>query len=390
MNKITLARGRGFRVESGHPWIYNNEIENIVGHPEPAEIVEIYNFKNVFIGNAYYNPKSQIAARIISRKRNAVIDKAFFREKLTACKNYRERIGYKENYRLVFGDGDLLPGLVIDKFGDYLVLQTLTLGMDSRKTEIIEVLNELFSPKGIYERNDVPVRKLEGLEEQKGFLSEPFDTKIIIVQDGIKFEVDLNEGQKTGFFLDQKENKKALKNIVSGADVLDCFCYTGSFSMAAAFHGAKHVTGLDISEQAVAQATRNAKLNNVEKICHFKTINTFDYLPQLIKEEKLFDVIIADPPAFTKNRAGVESAVRGYKEINLRAMKLLKPGGFLLTFSCSHYMTLELFFDLIKEAANNAGRNIRQVAQLQQAKDHPILWDVEETFYLKGFLLQIL
>jgi 23S rRNA (cytosine1962-C5)-methyltransferase len=269
-------------------------------------------------------------------------------------------------------------------------MQTLSLGMDRWKETITGVLNELFSPKGIYERNDVPVRKLEGLTEQKNFRSAPFNTKFTIEEEGLKFLVDVENGQKTGFFLDQKENRRALEHISKDAEVLDCFCYTGAFALFAAKYGAKQVTGLDVSEAAVAHAAENAALNGYENRCSFQAANAFDLLPVWAKEKKLFDLIILDPPAFTKNRAGIESAARGYKEVNLRAMKLIRKGGFLLAFSCSHFMEPGLFFDMISQAAYDAGKTVRQVAFLAQAKDHPIVWNIEETNYLKGFVLQVI
>ncbi len=390
MSKVILIKGKHQRILSGHPWVYGNQIETVQGIVEPGEIVEVYDGKKFFLGKGYYNEKSQIRIRLLTRQREEEINKNFFKRRITSCWNYRKQLGYIENYRLVFGEADFLPALVIDKFGDLFVIQTLSLGMDRWKTTIATVLEELFSPKGIYERNDVPVRKLEGLTEQKNFLSAPFPTKFEINEDGVKLFVDVENGQKTGFFLDQKENRKALQFISEGANILDCFCYTGSFALFAAKFGARHVLGLDVSESAVAQAKENALLNNFENICEFQTANAFDELPQWVKEKKIFDVIILDPPAFTKNRSGIEAASRGYKEINLRAMKLIRKGGFLVTFSCSHFMEPGVFFEMISQAASNAGKTIRQVAYLSQSKDHPIVWNIEETSYLKGFVLQVL
>lgn len=388
--QIILSRGKGRRVEAGHPWIYGNEVSEISGAPEPGEIVDVFNFKKDFIGKGYYNPASQIVVRLLSRNEKEIINDEFFFNRIRQCKEYRERIGYTENYRLVFGEADFLPALVLDKFGDCFVLQSLSLGIDKWKLQIVNAIKQLYSPKGIYERNDVPVRKLEGLNEQKGFLSEPFPTEIIIDECGVKFNVDLVNGQKTGFFLDQKENRLALKDIVKDASVLDCFSYTGSFSMFAAKFGAKNVSGLDISSQAIQQATANAKLNGFENVCNFESANAFDVMPQWVKERKQFDVIILDPPAFTKNRSGTEAAARGYKEINRRAMQLLKPGGFLLTFSCSHFMSPQLFFETVESAARDSHKIIRQVSYLYQSKDHPIVWSIDETNYLKGFVLQVI
>ncbi len=390
-NRVTLARGKGRRSEAGHPWIYGNEVNTISGTPEPGEIVDVVNYKNDFIGKGYYNPASQIVVRLLTRDEKEIINEEFFFNRLKQCKEYRERIGYRENYRLVFGEADFLPALVIDKFEDYFVLQTLALGMDKWKQQIVNVIAQLYSPKGIYERNDVPVRKLEGMSEVKGFLSESFPANNILIDEcGVKFSIDLENGQKTGFFLDQKENRLSLKDIVTDASVLDCFTYTGSFALFAARFGAKSVLGLDISESAIQQANVNTKLNDFESICHFQTANAFDAMPQWVKERKQFDVVILDPPAFTKNRAGTEAAVRGYKEVNRRAMQLLKPGGFLFTFSCSHFMSPQLFFETVESAAHDAHKTIRQVSYLYQAKDHPIVWSIDETNYLKGFVLQAL
>lgn len=390
MTKITLKKGNYQRIFSGHPWVYGNEIGSVSAAIDPGEIVEVADSKNRFVGRGYYNAKSQITVRLLTRDAEEQIDHTFFKNKIQACLEYRHRLGYRENYRLVFGESDFLPGLIIDKFGDHFVIQTLSLGMDRWKDTIAKVLQELFSPKGIYERNDVPVRKLEGLQEQKRFLSAPFPVKFQLEEQGVKFLIDVENGQKTGFFLDQKENRLALQHIAAGAEVLDCFCYTGSFSLFAAKFGAKSVLGLDVSEAAVAQATENAGLNEFGSVCRFEAANAFDLLPVWAKEKKQFDIVILDPPAFTKNRAGIEAAGRGYKEINLRAMKLIRKGGFLLTFSCSHFMEPGLFFDMIAQAAFDSGKTIRQVAFLSQAKDHPIVWNIEETNYLKGFVLQVI
>ncbi len=384
---VKLGRGKGYRVETGHPWVYNNEIESADKGIADGEIVQVLNFRNQFIGNGYFNSKSQIVVRILNREQEAT-DATFIEKKIMNAKKQREAFGYKNNYRLIFGDADSLPGLIIDKFEDYYVLQILTLGMEQFKQVIVDVLNKHFSPKGIYERNDVPVRELEGLSEQKGFLSAPFDTNIIIEENGVKFEFDIAEGQKTGFFLDQKENRVELKDICKGAHVLDCFTYTGSFALFAAHYGAASVTGYDISEWAVNQARRNAKLNQFNQ-CRFESANAFDVLPEKIKQGERYDVVILDPPAFTKSRKNIHSAVRGYKEINLRGMKLCKPNSFLMTYSCSHFMNDELFFDTIREAAWDAERTIKRVKYLQQAKDHPALFSVPETQYLKGYLLLV-
>ncbi len=387
--EVILQKGKGRRVEDGHPWVYGNEIETINGAPETGDIVEIYNFRKDFIGKGYINVLSQITVRILTRNKSEIIDSAFFRKKLLTCKTYRETLQLGNNYRLCFGEGDFLPALVIDKFADVYVIQTLSAGMERWKQTIVDILLTDFSAKGVYERNDVPVRKLEGLEEIKGFLSPEFDTNLIIEEKGIQFNVDIANGQKTGFFLDQKDNRLAIADIVKGAEVLDCFTYTGSFALFAAHFGAKHITALDVSADAIEQTQKNAVLNGFENITCL-CANAFDILPVWAKENRLFDVVILDPPAFTKNRKGIENAIKGYKEVNLRGLKMVKPGGFLVTFSCSHFMDVNLFYDVVADAAKDAKKTIREVQFLSQSKDHPIVWGVEETHYLKGLILQVL
>jgi 23S rRNA (cytosine1962-C5)-methyltransferase len=290
---------------------------------------------------------------------------------------------------LIFGEADDMPALIIDKFNDYFVLQTLAMGMDKWKGAIVDALHKIFAPKGIYERNDVPVRELEGLPQQKGFLGNSFDTNIIINENGLKFHVDIENGQKTGYFLDQQDNRREIERIVKGGDVLEAFCYTGTFSCHAGHYGAKSVLGLDISEHAVNTARRNAQLNNLEDICKFEARNAFDALKQWTKEEKKFDVVILDPPAFTKSRENIAKAVTGYKEINLRGMKLLKPGGFLVTASCTNLVSPSLFLETIDMAAKDAKKRLRQVTFQTQAKDHPILRNIENTTYLKFLIVEV-
>lgn len=386
--EVYLQKGKGHRVEEGHPWVYGNEIERITGNPQTGDIVDVFNFRNDFIGRGYINERSQITVRLLTRQRSEHIDKDFFRNKILACRDYRHTLGYTQNYRLVFGEADGLPALVIDKFNDVYVLQTLSAGMDRWKQTIAEILLDDLHAAGVYERNDVPVRTLEGLEEVKGFLSPPFPTAFIMDEMGVQFHVDIDQGQKTGFFLDQKDNRLAIQHIVRDAEVLDCFTYTGSFALFAAHYGAKHVTALDVSAEAIQLMKKNVALNGfhtVEGVC----ANAFDLLPQWVKEGKQFDTVILDPPAFTKNRKGIENAVKGYKEINLRGIRLVKPGGFLATFSCSHFMDVNLFYDTVASAARDAGRTVREVQFLNQAKDHPVVWGVPETHYLKGLILQI-
>ena len=389
MIKVFLKRRILNRIANGHPWIYANEVEKADGVVKPGDIVEVLTSEKKFLGKGYANPKSQIFIRLLTRDRNEEINDLFFLNRIRQCWNYRRKLGYTENCRLVFGEADSLPQLIIDKFNDYFVVQTLALGIDVWKPAIVAALNQLFNPKGIFERNDVPVRELEGLPLQKGFLSNPFDTKIMITENGLKFQVDIENGQKSGYFLDQQDNRKTIQHIVKGADVLGVFMYTGSFEIHAAHYGAKNVLGLDISENAVQQAIRNAELNGVENICQFQTVNAFDVLKKWSKEEKQFDVVMLDPPAFTKSRETIQKAITGYKEINLRGMKLLKPGGFLVTSSCTNLISPELFLQIISMAAKDAKRKIRQVTFQTQSQDHPVIPGIEATQYLKFLIVEV-
>ncbi len=389
MKKIHLKRKIAQRIANGHPWIYANEVEKIEGSPEAGEIVEVYFHDGKFGGKGYFNQQSQIIVRLLTQDKKVEINEAFFLNKITQCWKYRQQLGYTENCRLVFGEADGLSQLIIDKFNDYFVIQTLALGIDKWKPAIVKALQNVFNPKGIYERNDVPVRELEGLAQQKGFLSPPFDTKIMINENGLKFYVDIENGQKTGYFLDQQDNRKAIENIVKGADVLGAFTYTGTFEIHAAHYGSKSVLGFDISENAVEQANKNAELNGLENIVRFETANAFDVLKQWSKEERKFDVVMLDPPAFTKNRSTIQNAIAGYKEINLRGMKLLKPGGFLVTSSCTNLVSPEMFLQTIDMAAKDAKRKIRQVSFQTQSQDHPIIWSMENTQYLKFLIVEV-
>lgn len=390
MIRINLRKKISQRVVNGHPWIFNNEIEKVDNEIKGGEIAEVFTHDKKFVGVGYVNPKSQITVRLLSREKNTEINEQFFYERILQCWQYRKKLGYIENCRLVFGEADSLPQLIIDKFNDYFVIQTLALGIDTWKPAIVSALNKIFQPKGIYERNDVPVRELEGLPQQKGFLSEPFETKIVINENGLKFHVDIENGQKTGYFLDQQDNRRAIQQIVKGADVLGAFTYTGTFEIHAAHYGAKSVLGLDISENAVQQATRNAELNGVQDICRFETANAFDVLKQWAKEGRQYDVVMLDPPAFTKSRETIQKAITGYKEINLRGMKLLKPGGFLVTSSCTNLVNAELFEQIISMAAKDARRKLRQVVFQTQSADHPIIWEMENTQYLKFLIVQVI
>lgn len=390
MAKFFLRKKVGDRVVNGHPWIFSNELGDVDGDYQPGDIVEVYSYNGSFIGKGYINPSSQITIRLLTRDKEEQVNNDFFYNKIKEAWEYRRQIGYVENCRLIFGEADGLPALIIDKFNDYLVIQTLALGIDMWKGAIVDALNKIFSPKGIYERNDVPVREVEGLPQIKGFLSDPFDTNIIINENGLKFHVDIVNGQKTGYFLDQQDNRRAIQHIVKDADVLEAFCYTGTFSMHAAHYGAKSVLGLDISDKAVATATANAKLNGFEDRCRFEAVNAFDVLKTWSKENKKYDVVMIDPPAFTKSRANIQKAITGYKEINLRSMKLVKPGGFLVTASCTNLVPPEMFLDIIGMAAKDAKRRLRQVTWQTQASDHPILWHVPTTQYLKFLIVQVL
>lgn len=391
MKKVHLKRKIALRIAGGHPWIFANEVEKVEGDPEAGDVVDVYFHDNKFAGKGYFNPQSQIMVRLLTTDKSAEINEAFFLRKIRECWEYRQQIGYVENCRLVFGEADGLPQVIIDKFNDYFVIQTLALGIDVWKPALVKALQTVFQPKGIFERNDVPVRELEGLPQQKGFLSDPFDTSIIINENGLKFHVDLENGQKTGYFLDQQDNRQAIEHIVKGGDVLGAFTYTGTFEIHAAHYGARSVLGIDISENAVAQATRNAALNGLEKIVRFEAANAFDVLKQWGREEgKRYDVVMLDPPAFTKSRATIQKAITGYKEINLRGMKLIKPGGFLVTSSCTNLVQPELFLQTIDMAARDARRKLRQVTFKTQSSDHPIIWNMENTNYLKFLIVQVL
>ncbi|MCR4434524.1 MAG: class I SAM-dependent rRNA methyltransferase [Clostridiales bacterium] len=388
MAKVFLFKGKEKRVEYGHPWIFKSDIESISGSFRPGDAIEVYSRGNRFLGMGYINPKSQITVRMLSPEHEE-INGDFFYRRISSAWDYRKKIADTQSCRVVFAESDFLPALIVDKFGDYLVVQTLAMGMDRHKEEVVEILDEIIKPAGIFERNDVPVRELEGLEQKKGYLKGHFDTKVQMVENGIKFTVDVENGQKTGFFLDQKENRAAIKPLVKGAKVLDCFSHTGSFALHAAYYGAQDVLGIDISAHAVEFAAHNARQNGLEHICRFETANAFDKLRELDDQGQKFDVVILDPPAFAKTRSAVEGAVRGYKEINLRAMKIISSGGFLVTCSCSHHVDPDLFMDIIYSSAIDAKRKVRLVEYRGQAKDHPVLLASEETQYLKCAILQV-
>ena len=389
MIKTYLNKQISRRIELGHPWIFDNEINEIEGEVAGGSITRVYGFNKKYIGTGFINPKSKISIRLLTRDPGITIDGRFFSDRIREAWSYRKKIGYTENCRLVFGEADGLPALIIDKFNAYFVLQTLALGMDLWKPAIAEALQEIFSPKGIYERNDAPVRALEGLPLQKGFLSASFDPCIEINENGMKMLVDLEQGQKTGYFLDQQDNRRAIRHIVHDADVLGAFCYTGSFELHAAYYGARSVLGIDISEQAIAMARQNASLNNLNQVVSFDAINAFDALKEWSREGRQFDVVMLDPPAFTKSRETIQKAIAGYKEINLRAMKLVKKGGFLVTSSCTNLVEPSVFLQTIWSAAADAKRKLRQVTFQSQSSDHPIILHLENTNYLKFLIVQV-
>ena len=389
--KFFLRKRIADRIANGHPWVFGNELEDRVeGDFQPGDTVDLFSHSGSFVGCGYVNPSSQIRIRLLTRDRNDVVDEAFFHRRIVEAWKYRQQLGYTENCRLIFGEADGLPACIIDKFGDYFVIQTLALGMDRWKGAVVKALESIFSPKGIYERNDVPVRELEGLPQQKGFLSAPFDTNIVITENGLQFRVDLENGQKTGYFLDQQDNRQAIANIVKGADVLGAFTYTGTFEIHAAHYGAKSVLGLDISQNAVDQANRNAALNGLDSTVRFEAMNAFDVLKQWGKDGRQYDVVMLDPPAFTKSRENIQKAITGYKEINLRGMKLIRPGGFLVTSSCTNLVPPDLFLEIIAKAAKDARRTLRQVCWQTQSADHPILWNIPNTQYLKFLIVQVM
>lgn len=390
MVKVYLQRKIGVRIANGHPWIFSNEIEKIDSNVNPGDVVEVFTFDRQFVGKGYINQKSQIAVRLLTRDRSEVIDEKFFLNRIAAAWDYRKKIGYTENCRLVFGEADYLPALIIDKFNDYFVIQTLSYGIEVWKSAIAKALQTIFTPKGIYERNDVPVRELEGLEQKKGWLTKAGDTRIVISENGLQFCVDIENGQKTGYFLDQQDNRRAIRHIVKDAEVLGAFSYTGTFEIHAAHYGAANVLGLDISANAAAEAKKNAELNGVGETCKFQTGNAFDLLKQWGKEGRKYDVVMLDPPAFTKSRENINKAVTGYKEVNLRGMKLIKPGGFLVTSSCTNLVSPQLFLDTIHAAAKDAKRRLRQVTFNSQSGDHPVIWGIENTNYLKFLIVQVL
>lgn len=391
---VKVKKGEGRTLKTGGLWIYDNEIDRITGDYENGDLVYVHDFDDYYLGCGYINNNSKIMVRIMSRMKGQEIDHDFLTMRVKAAWEYRKTTVDTDSCRIIFGEADFLPGIVIDKFSDVLVVQSLALGIDRMKLEILDILKELLFQdgiqiRGIYERSDAKVRLNEGMDRVKGFIGEPFDTKVQIVENGVRYLVDVAEGQKTGFFLDQKYNRAAIAKLCKGARVLDCFTHTGSFALNAGLGGAREVIGVDASELGVAQATENAALNHLSDRVRFIAADVFDLLPEYEKNGEQFDVVILDPPAFTKSKNSVKNAIKGYREINLRAMKLVKDGGYLATCSCSHFMTPELFAETIGQAAKNVKKRIRQVEYRTQAPDHPILWAADESYYLKFFIFQI-
>ena len=391
---VNLKKGEGRTLKAGGMWVYDNEIASTMGEIVDGGLVEVHDFDGYFMGIGYINRRSKITVRMMSR-RTREIDRAFIEQRVRACVDYRKHTVDMSSCRLIFGEADFLPGIVIDKFSDVLVVESLALGIDRFKPLIVELLKQVLKEegmpiRGVYERSDAKVRLQEGMERFKGFIGEEFDTKVSIVENGVKYMVDVKDGQKTGFFLDQKYNRAAIRPMCKDAKVLDCFTHTGSFALNAGMAGAKSVLGVDASELGVAQATENAALNGLSDRVSFICEDVFELLPRLEIEGDLFDVVILDPPAFTKSRNSIKNAVKGYREINLRAMKLVKNGGYLATCSCSHFMNPELFSKTIGEAAANVHKRLRQIEYKTQSPDHPILWSRdEESLYLKFYIFQV-
>lgn len=391
---VTLKKGEGRTVKGGGLWIYDNEIESVMGTFENGDLVTVHDFDGYFLGYGFINRNSRIRVRLMSRKKEQVIDEAFLERRVRSAWEYRKTVCDTGCCRILFGEADFLPGLVVDKFSDVLVVESLALGIDRMKLTILDILKKVLSEdeiiiRGIYERSDAKVREQEGMERRKGFIGAPFDTKVEIIENGVRYLVDVEDGQKTGFFLDQKYNRLAVQRLCKRKKVLDCFTHTGSFALNAAAAGAREVLGVDASESGCRQAEENARLNGVEDRVRFLCADVFELLPKLEQEGESFDVVILDPPAFTKSRSSIKNAVRGYREINLRGMRLVKDGGFLATCSCSHFMDPELFAKTLKEASRGAHRRLRQVEFRTQACDHPILWAADQSYYLKFYIFQV-
>ena len=388
MAKAILIPGKEKRVYSGHPWVFRSDISRVEGDFTPGDMVDVYSSRDKFLAKAFYNPQSQIALRIMTLK-DEPVDEAFIRRRVHAAIEYRRTFADLHSCRLIFAESDRLPALIVDSFGDVLVLQCLALGMERFKQIVADALMEELHPAGIYERNDVPVRRLEGLEQTTGVLRGTVPDRVEMQENGVRFLVDVKEGQKTGFFLDQKENRAAIAPFVKDQRVLDCFTHTGSFALHAGHYGAREVIGVDISAYACQFATENARLNGLEDRVRFVEANAFDLLAEQSRAGVKYDVVILDPPAFTKTRGAIESATRGYKEINLRAMKMVRPGGYLITCSCSQHILPDAFMNIVRDAAHDARVQLRQIEYRTQGRDHPILPASPETQYLKCGIFQI-
>lgn len=391
---VHLKKGEGRFLRSGGMWVFDNEIAAVEGEPENGDMVSVVSSTGYFMGTGFINFNSKIRVRIMTRKPEQKIDENFLEARIREAWNYRKDVVDTASCRLIFGEADGMPGMVIDKFSDVLVLQSLALGIDKMKERIVDITKKVLAEdgiviRGIYERSDAKERIKEGLQRTKGFIGQEFDTFVEITENDVKYIVDIAEGQKTGFFLDQKYNRKAIWKVCKEKRVLDCFTHTGSFALNAAKAGAVSVLGVDASELGINQARENARRNGLEKITEFICADVFELLPELERKGEKYDVVILDPPAFTKSRESVKKAAKGYKEINLRGMKLVKDGGYLATCSCSHFMTPELFSETIASAAKDAHKRLRQVEFRTQSPDHPILWAADESYYLKFYLFQV-
>lgn len=394
---VTLKKGEGRTIKAGGAWIYDNEIDTITGSFTNGDIVRVHDFDGYPMGSGFINQNSKIRVRMLTRKADQAIDEEFLYSRVQAAWDYRKAVMPAADLnccRIVFGEADWLPGLTVDKYDDVLVVECLALGMEPLKVMLVDALKEILSKdgykiRGVFERSDAPVRKKEGLAPHKGFIGDEFDTNVEIVENGIHYMVDVVNGQKTGFFLDQKYNRLAMHRICRGKKVLDCFTHMGTFALNAGIAGASSVEGLDISEFAVAQATENARRNNLSDTVTFRAANVLDELPRLYEQGESYDVVILDPPAFTKSREATKNAIKGYREINMKGLKLVRDGGFLATCSCSHFMTQELFTEVIGQAAKAVHKRIRQVEFRTQACDHPILWAADESYYLKFYIFQV-
>ena len=391
---VTLKKGEGRTIKAGGAWVFNNEIETITGRFHNGDLVIVHDFDGYPMGKGYINQNSKIRVRLLTRHVNQEIDESFFQMRLQNAWNYRKDTVDTSSCRLVFGEADFLPGIVIDKYEDVLVMECLTLGMERYKEELANLMKQILQKdgiqiRGVYERSDAKEREKEGLSRVKGFIGAEFDTNVEITENGVRYMVDVVNGQKTGFFLDQKYNRLAIQKLCKGKRVLDCFTHMGTFALNAGIAGASEVTGLDISEFAVEQATENAKRNSLSDTVTFRAANVLDELPKLAAAGEKYDVVILDPPAFTKSRQATKNAIKGYREINMKGLKLVKDGGYLATCSCSHFMTQELLAKTIREAARATHKRLRQVEFRTQAADHPILWAAEESYYLKFFIFQV-